>query len=317
MGQGNTAFEYLETAALNWIPAADFTANGISTFSNGLALQYGAQLQIASTTKATNTVTTAAAHGLSTGQTVILEGLYQSATTGMPQLSNMPFVITVTGPTTFTINANMNQTNFTALSGSPAGAFVRQVLSPWLYLPGVNFITALTLGATTTVTTSTPHNYVVGQEIAFRIPASYGTTQLNSLPNNTIPGSPVYYYVTSITSNTVFVCNAVSTGYTAFNSNQTVASVPGLTLPQVIAVGDVNTGGVQFSGGALYPSPVFPTFSGGVPTINGPAIQGAFVNNTAQGFVVQNGVGNAQALTSLLTASSLYIWTAYLYDLSS
>ena len=189
---------------------------------------------------------------------------------------------------------------------------MKKVLNPFLYAPGTAFIEAISLGSTTTVTTTAPHNFVVGQEVGFRIPSAWGTTQLNTLPNNIIPGSPLYYYVTSVTSSTQFVCNAVSSSFTAFNTNQTVASVPGLSFPQVFAAGDVNTGGVQYSGGKLYPSPVV----NGASTINGPAIQGAFVNNTSQGFVIQNGAGAVQPLAKLLSPSSLYIWTAYLYDYS-
>jgi hypothetical protein len=316
--QGTAVMEYISAGSAPWTVAVDsVTTGGISTFSGGLSLQLGPQIQIASIAKASPTiVTTASAHGLSVGQVVILEGLYQSATTGMPQMSLMPFVITAVGSsTTFTVTWNSNQSNYTALSGSPTGAFVRLVLFPWNYLPGQNFITAITTGTTTTVTTTSNHNFVVGQEIGFRIPSVWGTTQLNELPNSTIPGSPVYYYVTSVASNTQFVCNAVSTGFTAFNTNQTVASVPGLNLPQVFAVGDVNSGGVAYSGGALYPAPSFPTFSGGVPTINGPAISGAFVNNTAQGFIVGLGVGAVQSSALLLTASSVYLWEAIFYDL--
>jgi hypothetical protein len=315
MGSGVAAIEYISANAAPWTPAVDYVASsGISTFSAGQLLQLGPQLQIASTTLASSTVTTAANHGLATGDVVILEGMYQSATTGSPQLSGMPFAVTVTGATTFTINWNMNQSNFTALSASPVGAYVRKVLFPYIYEPGVAFISAMTLGATTTVTTTAAHNFVVGQEIAFRIPASYGTTQLNVLPNASIPGSPVYYYVTAILSNTQFVCNASSSAATAFNSNQTVASVPGLQLPQVVAVGDVNTGGVQYYGGALYPSPSFPTYSG-TSSINGPAIQGAFCNNSSQGFIIGTGVGAVQASAALLTASSLYVWEAFYYDI--
>ena len=319
MGQGLATIQYIESGSAAWIPAVDYVSSlGISTFAAGLSLQYGAQLAISGITKASaGVVTTVSPHGLSTGNVVILEGLYQSSTTGMPQLSGMSFIVTVTGASTFSIDWNTNQSNFTALSGSPSGAYVRQVLYPWLYLPGVNFIAAISTGTTTTVTTTSNHNFVVGQEIAFRIPSSYGTTQLNSLPNNSIPGSPVYGYVTSVTSNTVFVCNINSTGYTSFNSNQTVASVPGLQFPQVLAVGDVNTGGVVYSGGLFYPSPSFPTSSGGAATINGPAISGAYVNNTSQGFSVGLGVGAVQSNALLLTASSTYIYEAYMYDLSS
>jgi len=91
----------------------------------------------------------------------------------------------------------------------------------------------------------------------------------------------------------------------------------GQSLPQVVSVGDVNSGGVAYSGGALYPSPVFPTSSGGTSSINGPAISGAFVNNTSQGFLVGLGVGAVQSSALLLTASSVYLWEAFLYDYGS
>jgi hypothetical protein len=212
----------------------------------------------------------------------------------------------------------MNQSNYTNLSGSPAGAYVRKVLYPYLYEPGVNFISAITLSGTNVVVTTTAnHNFVTGQEIAFRIPSAYGSTQLNSLPNNSVPGSPVYYYVTSVASNTQFTCSALSAGFTAFATNQTVISMVGQSLPQVLAVGDLNSGGNTYNGGNLYPSPQFPTFSGGVPTINGPAIRGAYVNNTSQGFAIGLGVGAVQSSALLLTASSTYIWTAYLFDFGS
>jgi hypothetical protein len=331
MGQGVADQEYISAAAFPWVESADYVATGgISTFgllgatNAGLSLQYGPQIQIVSIAKASPTVIVlTGAAGFSVGQVVILEGLFQSATTGMPQMSNIPFVITAIGTSganqTITVTWNSNQSNYTALSASPAGAYVRQVLFPWNYLPGQNAISAITTGATTTITTTSNHNYVVGQEIAFRIPSAWGTTQLNSLPNNQIPGSPIYGYVTSVTSNTVFVCNINSTGFTAFNTNPTVAQTVGLTPPQVVAVGDVNSGGWPYTGGSLYPAPQFPTFTGGVATINGPAIEGGFVNNTAQGFTVGLG-GGAAAITNsasapLLAASSLYVWTAMFFDL--
>ena len=66
-----------------------------------------------------------------------------------------------------------------------------------------------------------------------------------------------------------------------------VSKVPGLSPPQMLSVGDVNTGGWPISNGSpLYPSPLV----NGVSTINGPAIQGAFTNNTRQGFVIGNAV---------------------------
>jgi hypothetical protein len=288
-------------------------SNGISTFSAGQLLQYGPRQQIVSATAANPIVFTVTAHGYQIGDVVIFEGLYQSATTGMPQISGMQFVVSAATTNTFSVVWPGSGSNYTALSGSPTGAFVQKVLYPFLYAPGVATIGAITRGTTTTVVTTAPHNFVVGQEIAFRIPSAWGTVQLNSLPNQLIPGSPVYGYVTSVTNSTTFVCSINSSSYTAFNTNIAVSAVPGLTPPQVLAVGDVNTGGVAYSGGALYPSPVV----NGVSTINGPAISGAFVNNTRQGFSIGTGVGSNLASSVLVGANgNLIKWEAFLDDLT-
>lgn len=313
MGQG-----YADVYLFNATPVlttGQVTSNGISTFSAGVSLQFGPKIQIVSATAANPIVFTVAANTYSVGDIVMFEGLYQSSTTGMAQICGMPFVVSAVSSTTFSVVWPGAGSNYTALSASPSGAYVMKVLYPFLYLPGVNFIEAISTGTTTTVTTTAPHNFVVGQQVAFRITPPWGTTQLNALPNNSIPGSPNYYYVTSVTSNTQFVCNANTTGATAFNTNQTIASVPGLEFPQVVAVGDVNSGGWPYSGSSLYPSPQFPTFSGGVPTINGPAIQGAFVNNTRQGFVIGAGAAVSDASSVLVGANTNIIrWRAVLYD---
>ena len=263
MGQGYAIEQYVNSSG--YLQPDVCTSGGFSTFSAGLTFQFGPQQQVIGATAANPIVFNVTAHGYSVGDIVMFEGLYQSSTTGMPQICGMPFVISAVGDANhFSVVWPGAGSNYTALSTSPTGAYVKKVLYPFLYAPGVAFIEAISTGTTTTVTTTAPHNFVVGQEIAFRIPSSWGTTQLNELPNNVVPGSPLYYYVTAVGSSTQFTCNANSTGYTAFNTNQTVASVPGLSFPQVIAVGDVNTGGTLYSGGSLYPSPVV----NGVSTIN-------------------------------------------------
>lgn len=311
MGQG-AAF-YTTTGAgpadgTAFVSAA--TGGGFSTFQGGLALQYGASLAIASITKSATApvVTTTANHNLVSGNVVIFQNLYQSSSTGMIQICGMPFVVTVTGATTFTIAYNNNGSNYTALSGSPAGATVKQVLYPNLYVPGLANVAALTLSSTTTVVTTAPHNFVVGQQVAFRIPAAWGTTQLNSLPNSLIPGSPSYGYVTSVTNSTTFVCNINSSGYTAFSTNVAFATAlaGGLNFPQVLAVGDNNSGSNQFG----YNSPSFYNGmgTGQVGTINGPAIAGAYCNNTSMGFIIGGTISGT-------TADTIY-WRAYMHDLS-
>ena len=307
-------------------------ANGISTFSAGLALQFGPTVQAGGSpvsnfdiSKANPAVvTTVGNHGLASGDVVIFQNLYQTSSTGMQQIAEIPFTVTVTGATTFTIPWNTNQTGYTAFNTATnntvnnIGSY-KKVLYPYLYAPGVSIISGITTGTTTTIDTTSAHNFVVGQEVAFRIPSSWGTTQLNSLPNTSIPGSPIYGYVISVTDYNTFVVNINSTGYTAYNSNQTFASFPGLSFPQVCAVGDVNTGGVQISSGsALYPPPfIRPISTTTVNTINGPAIQGAFFNNTSQGFIIGAGAGATDTSSVLVGANGNVIyWRAFLHDIS-
>ncbi len=318
MGQGFAVQQgYNATPALIYDTVI---ANGISTFAAGQLLQYGPTLAISGITKASaGVVTTTTNHGLTSGDVVVFQGLFQSSTTGMPQIAGLPFTVTVTGATTFSIPWNTNQSNYTALSGSPAGATVKKVLYPYLYFPGQTFISAITTGTTTTIDTTDAHNFVVGQEVAFRIPSQWGTVQLNSLPNTLTPGAPVYGYVIAVTDYNTVVVNIDSSAYTAFNSNQTVAATPGLSYAQIVAVGDVNTGGVQISAGSqLYPPPQFsPIGTTLVNTINGPAIKGAYVNNTSQGFIIGVGAGTVLTTSTLVgAAGNVIYWEAKLHDLS-
>lgn len=289
MGQG-TGLRYV----FNGTPVlttSTLTTGGISTFTASTP-QLGSSLAISGITKASaGVVTTTGNHGLVTGNVVILTGLFQSSTTGMPQISNIPFVVTVTGATTFSIPYNTNQSSFTALSGSPAGASVRQVLYPYLYFPGVNVVTALTLASTTTVTTAANHNLVTGQQVGFFIPSQWGTVELNS-PNSL--GQQVTGYVSSVTNaTTVVVALNTASGYTAFNSNPTVAqALAGMSFPQMIALGDNNTGSITNS--------FLPT------TINSATIGGAFQNNTRQGLIIGASLAG--------TAADVLYYRAYAHD---
>lgn len=290
-------------------------SNGFSTFEAGRMLQYGASQQVVAISKANPAIVEVTGHGYSTGDVVVFQGLYSTQyTAGMPQLDGIPFVITVLTANTFSIPWNTNQSAYTALAASPSGAMVKKVLYPFLYAPGVSFISAITLGSTTTIDTTAPHNCVVGQEVAFRIPDAWGTTELNSLPNESIPGSPVYGYVVSVTDSNTVVVNIDSSAYTAFDSNIAVSSVSGLTHAQMLAVGDVNTGGVDISAGSvLYPPPSV----NGVNTINGPAIKGAFVNNTRRGFIIGAGAAAGDANSALVGANgNIIYWRAYAHDLA-
>lgn len=302
-------------------------SNGISTFSAGLSLQYGPVYQHTGSTDFSITaanpavVTTTTNHNLQTGDVVVFSNLSQTATTGMQQIAGIPFMVTRTGATTFSINWDASGSNYTAFNTSTStgnvGSF-KQILYPDLYFPGTSVISFITTGTTTTIKTTAQHNLQVGQEVGFHIPSSWGTTQLNELPNVLIPGSPVYGYVVSVTDLQTVVVSINSTGYTAFAPNQTFSGAR--TVPQMVAVGDVNTGGVQISAGsALYPSPQYSYASkNDTNTINGPAIIGSYVNNTRQGFVIGSGAANTDtSTTSFMTTSDVVFWRASIGDFAS
>jgi len=314
--------------------------NGISVFSCGLGLQYGPIVQHGgspvsefSISKADPAVvTTVGDHGLQSGDVIIFSNLKQTATTGMQQMAGVAFTVTVINATSFSIPWDTSGSNYTvfntATSTGNIGSY-RQVLCPYLFAPGVAVISGITNGATTTISTTTAHNFFVGQEVAIRIPrvagfpTAWGPVELNSLPNNVIPGSPIYGYVIAITDYNTVVVNINSVGFSAFNNDIPMTNVSGMSFPQIVAVGDVNTGGVQISANSqLYPPPYIVPFSSGTPnvnvvvnSINGPAIQGAFFNNSRQGFVIGAGVSEANG-DAFMEADDQIFWRAYLHDLN-
>ena len=308
--------------------------NGISSFYAGLSLQYGpivahggspvSEFSITAANPAV--VTTVGNHGLNSGDVVVFQNLKQTSTTGMQQIAGIAFTVTVTGATTFSIPWNASGSAYTAFNTATSTGNVgsyKKVLYPYLYAPGVSIISNITNGATTTIDTASAHNFVVGQEIAIRIPnvlpssvQQWGPTQFNSLPNTVIPGSPIYGYVISVTDYNTVVVNINSSSYTSFSSNIPFSSVPGLSWPQIVAVGDVNTGGVQISANsALYPPPyIVPIGTTRVNTINGPAIQGSFFNNTSQGFIIGAGTANTATSVQIMAADDVIEWRAFLHD---
>jgi len=305
MGQGAAVYQLYVGGVLT---TAFTTSGGISTFEKGLLLQFGAKKQISASTKGVTTSFEVTGHGYVNDDVVMFTGLYQTSTSGMPQMSTIPFSVYVVDANNFIVNWNSSGSNYTDLTVAAVGAYVRQVLNPNLYIPSVSFINGIEYGNTTEISTTKPHCLVVGQQVAFHIPDAWGPTGLNSLPNPTIPGSPVYGYVVRVVSPTMVEVNIDSSTFDPFNSNQPVASVPGQNFPQMIAVGNVNTGGFPiYFGSPLYPSPTYLDINSTFSTINGPAIQGAFVNNTSQGFIIG-------ATVAPIGEQSIY-WVAYYDDL--
>lgn len=330
MGQGVAAVTIFNATPV--LTSGRVQSNGISTFSAATSLQYGpvillgASGGIAKTSSTALTITTTAAHGLAPGDWVTFQNLYETSTTGMQQIAGIPFeVLTAATTTTFTIGWVGNSSNLTTIDGSATGACgFRKILYPALYVPccAVPWSIAQS-GGVVTVKTTAPHNFVVGQQIVFRIPSVWGANEINEFPNSAVvPANAQSFYVASVARDS-FTFN-YSGSLTTFTVNQTFASFPGLKFPEVVAIGDVNSGGTAYSGGALYPSPLVYTgysTTNQSSTINGPAISGAYIVNTSAGFII--GAGNAKVGAASADTSSFLVgnsgdkiyWRAYLHDI--
>jgi biotin carboxylase len=107
-------------------------------------------------------------------------------------------------------------------------------INPDYYQPRRFVISAITRGITTTITTSEENDYVLGQNVRFTIPSPYGIRALNEQTG----------FITAIVSTTQFIVNINSQKYDDFNASPSVSN----QSPQVIAIGDVNTGAINSDG---------------------------------------------------------------------
>lgn len=120
------------------------------------------------------------------------------------------------------------------------------------FQPSVFVISAISFGVTTTITTSVNHNYVVGQQIRLLFPSKYGCQQLNEQTGNVI----------SIPASNQVVISINSIGTNPFISSPVFLPNQSTTQPQIVAIGDINTGIISSTGRVL-------------PTTN---IPGSFIN---------------------------------------
>lgn len=99
---------------------------------------------------------------------------------------------------------------------------------PEYFRPDVYFITGITQGLMTTITTNVANQYVIGQQVRFVIPNMYRMIQLDEQQA----------YVLTIVDPTSFKVGIDTRAYNTFDPSPPY----GPTRPQVMAIGDVNTG---------------------------------------------------------------------------
>jgi hypothetical protein len=200
----------------------------------------------------------------------------------------------------------------------PIPPYSNPIIQPQFYQPGRFQITAISLGINTIVTTSTDHNYVIGQLVRLLVSSPYGSFQLNETqgyvidvlsdtqiviaidstqaspfiatpytavitnatqalecvvtannsfgPNKLVSISGIVG-MTELNGNNFFIISSTSTSFT-LNLNSTTFGVyisggtarlqtPVVNIPQIMAIGDINTGVVANNGRTL-PSTAIP-----------------------------------------------------------
>lgn len=114
----------------------------------------------------------------------------------------------------------------------PIPAYSNVPIQPQFYQPRFWFISTITRGLQTTVTTTADQDFVIGQLIRFIIPPQFGIRQLNGRQG----------YVIDILSATQVVVDIDSRFMDAFTSS----SAP--TQPQILPIGDIGNGQINAMG---------------------------------------------------------------------
>lgn len=125
----------------------------------------------------------------------------------------------------------------------PIAPYNNVPIQPQYYQPSQFVITDLSYGTTTTVTmddstNDVSPNYVIGQLVRLLLPTKYGASQLNNKIG----------YVLSLPT-----ASSVQVGINSIGTDPFIASPVFLvnenhTPPQIIAVGDINTGALNANG---------------------------------------------------------------------
>lgn len=107
-------------------------------------------------------------------------------------------------------------------------------INPQYYIPSRFVISDLVIGLNTLITTSEDHNYVLGQEIRVLIPPAYGCREISGKTG----------FVIKIPSDNQVLVNINSLGSNLFITSPSYTK----NVPQILAIGDVNTGYINGNG---------------------------------------------------------------------
>lgn len=116
----------------------------------------------------------------------------------------------------------------------PTPIYSNPPIQPQNFAPSRFVISNIILGLMTIVTTAVVMNYVVGQLVRLIIPKGYGCVQLNEVDG----------YVIEILSDDQIILD-IDTSLPIFNE---FIPFNGRTPPEIVAVGDINTGIISSTG---------------------------------------------------------------------
>lgn len=129
----------------------------------------------------------------------------------------------------------------------PTPPFNNPPIMPQYFKPQEFFISDITLGSTTTISSLDDMDYVIGQQVRLLIPNGSGCVQLNN---------QIGYVIAIPYPNEVTLDIDSSINVNEFTSSSAK------TQPQIIAIGDINSGVINMNG----------------PKTSGTYIPGSFIN---------------------------------------
>lgn len=272
---GSTFVNVANASGTATFPAA-ITTNGISAYDGRQSTLLGPLQTGTSITIANPAVVTVAAHGLQTGDVVLITN-----NVTMPQIGGLYFSVTVTGTNTFTIPLNTTGGNFIA----ETGFYIRKLLVGPLYYPQYATISNISQATQMVVTTTTNHGLTVGQKVKLIVSPSQGMTQANN----------IRAVITAVTATTFTLGSINSSAFTAWS------------WPANTAVPFSQSQVVPFGAG---PSPVL------VPTYwYQDGLDDATTNVQFQGFTIGSGLlKTSSAGTPGIVAGDILSWTAWRGD---
>ncbi len=124
----------------------------------------------------------------------------------------------------------------------PIPAYSNVPIAPQFYQPSRFVISGVELGQTTIITTTEDMNFVIGQLVRLLFPQHFGCRQLNEASG----------YVISIVDT-----NQVELSINSSNNVDPFIASATKTLPQIMGIGDINTGIIS-STGTNIPSTAIP-----------------------------------------------------------